>query len=546
MSGFSPTARLTAAEGAIAAGKLEDAVNLLSSSELDSVSSVVALRERLVDALLARASAHEAAGRYAEALTDLDRAAAVGARSEVVAGMRDWIRGVADREQRVRRQERQQVEAARARIDAGSLAAGREMLGDLDAKNTQVRRLQQAAEQRERDAERRIDEARRFLDASRFGQACEAILRALTANPKSDEAMKLASEAAREVIERVREAVSGGRLPAAFELFAQLGGIGQGLIERSEWERILKDLRSACESIGGSDWSAARRTILRLKSLLPDASWLSATAEQLTQLDDLIAAIHAGPLGALLVPGVPGATADRAARSALDGAGPAADPLGETTLLVDRAAATPAKRLPVSPALASLRCRLLVDGAGSFLVLRADRVTIGRAGAESPRDIPLMADLSALHAEIARIDEDYFLFARKPVIVNGREVPQRLLEDGDRIELARHVRLRFLLPSRRSASAVLELGGSQRLSGDVRRVILFDRHATMGPGPANHIVVPGAERTVAILERAGNLYVLPASERGAERESAETTALADGVPVEVAGLRIVMRVLNAP
>ncbi len=150
-----------------------------------------------------------------------------------------------------------------------------------------------------------------------------------------------------------------------------------------------------------------------------------------------------------------------------------------------------------------------------------------------------MADVSGIHAEIARVDDDYFLFARKPLQVNGRLTGQRLLEDGDRIELTRHARLMFRLPSRRSATAVLDLGGSLRLAGDVRRVVLFARHATIGPGPANHIVAPGAA-TLAIFERAGNLYARATSERGAEAQSGEARLLADGSPVELSGMRVVV------
>ncbi len=537
MLGSSLPARLKAIEEAMEAGRLDEARQLLAAPEVRDHARAGELRSRLAEALLARVRSHEAAGRYAEALLDLDRAAEAGAKTDVVATLRDWVRGVAAREQKAEMERRRRLEAARDRIDAGSLVAGREMLADLAA-DTQAERLQQAADQRERDARRRLDEARQMLDAGRYADASRALERARGLAPHAAELVRLEAEVVRQVIERVRGAMTAGRLDVARDLFTQLGNVGADLVERSECERILDDLQAAAEAIARADWSGAKRTVLRLKTRLPDSSWLVEAAEQLGQIDDLVTAVHAGPLGT--TPPVregPGGPKGRPSRES-----PAVrlQPPGlDETSMLPRPAASPA---PAAAGVPAAGFRLLVDGAGSFLILRQDRVTIGRAGGpDAPADIALQADLSAIHAEIARVDEDYFLFAHKPAMVNGRVVSQRLLEDGDRIELARHVRMTFHLPSRRSASAVLDLGGSQRLSGDVRRVVLFDRHATLGPTTSHHIVVPGSYGTVAVVERAGNLYARPASERGAEQGSGEAAPLTDGVPVEVAGMRIVMR-----
>ncbi|MGB9626908.1 MAG: hypothetical protein ACPMAQ_18805, partial [Phycisphaerae bacterium] len=69
------------------------------------------------------------------------------------------------------------------------------------------------------------------------------------------------------------------------------------------------------------------------------------------------------------------------------------------------------------------------------------------------------------------------------------------------------------------------------------------RHATMGPGPGHHIVVPGAYGGVALFERAGRLYVRPTGGRGAEQTTGESVLLRDGSPVEVAGMRMVAKEL---
>lgn len=535
MFGPSVSARLKTAEQAIEAGRLEDAQTALAAPDLQDQPRAAELRARLAEALLGRARTHEEAGRYAEALRDLDRATEAGATPEQVARLREWVRGVAGREQKADREHRQQVEAARDRIDAGSLAGGREILADLNTADTQVQRLQREAEQRERAAERSIEEARRFVEAGQFGPACRAWERARTDNPKAPALVDIEAQITRGLFDRVRTAAAAGRLDTVGDLLEQLGEVGRALPERTEWQRTLAEAQTAALAVSRADWATARRAVLRLKTRLADAQWVTQAAEQLDQLDELSTAVQAGPLGMTPRPSDTAGSADdtvmlpRANREI--GVRPPRDrAVSERSHSVER------------PATGVSKWQLLVDGAGSYLVLCQDRVTIGRAGGpDAEADIALMADISAVHAEIARVEDDYFLFARKPLLVNGRTVSQRLLENGDKIEFSRHARLTFRLPNRRSASAVLELGGSQRLAGDVRRVVLFDRHATMGPGPGNHVVVPGAYGAVAIFERAGNLYARPASERGTEQPAAEATLLADGAPIEVTGMRMVAK-----
>ncbi|MEM7235254.1 MAG: hypothetical protein AAF517_23950, partial [Planctomycetota bacterium] len=140
------------------------------------------------------------------------------------------------------------------------------------------------------------------------------------------------------------------------------------------------------------------------------------------------------------------------------------------------------------------RFLLWVDGIGTFLVLRSERVGIGRAGSSAQPDIELPADLEGVHAQILRVDHDYFLVAHGPVTVRGSAVNRHLLGDRDEFVLSKRSRLRFHLPSGLSTTAMIDLG-SQRLEGDVRRVILLDGHLIFGSGDtqekvACHLNVP--------------------------------------------------------
>jgi hypothetical protein len=130
---------------------------------------------------------------------------------------------------------------------------------------------------------------------------------------------------------------------------------------------------------------------------------------------------------------------------------------------------------------------LRVDGAGSSMVLRQDRITIGPISSADRPDLGLLADVSLPVVTIERSEGDYFLRAAAAVLVNDKPTTGKLLADGDKIALSPRCRLRFRLPSAASSTAVLELSTARLPEADVRRVILLDREMILGPGAAAHV-----------------------------------------------------------
>ena len=68
------------------------------------------------------------------------------------------------------------------------------------------------------------------------------------------------------------------------------------------------------------------------------------------------------------------------------------------------------------------RFLLWVDAVGGYLVCLDDRIILGRAGPDSPADVPLMGDLSRNHATLIRSGESYVLQAHHSSFVNGKPV----------------------------------------------------------------------------------------------------------------------------
>jgi hypothetical protein len=162
---------------------------------------------------------------------------------------------------------------------------------------------------------------------------------------------------------------------------------------------------------------------------------------------------------------------------------------------------------------------------------------MGRVACENPADVPIFSDLAERHANISRVDEDYFLFSAKDVEVGGKKTKHQLLRDGDRILLGRKAKLTFRMPTRTSATATLELSDSTKMPQDVRRVVLFHQHATIGQSANAHIYCRHAAPPLVLYERGGSLWIRPKSDGHVDREAKE---LPLGEPVEIGGVRLVL------
>lgn len=140
------------------------------------------------------------------------------------------------------------------------------------------------------------------------------------------------------------------------------------------------------------------------------------------------------------------------------------------------------------------RFLLWIDGVGGYLVCLAERVSLG----QSAVDIPLLADVSRLHAYLARDEEAYLLEALRPTRVNDQEVFKAVLNDGDLITLGTTCRLRFRLPVAGSLTARLEFASNHRLPVSLDGVILLAEACLLGPAGQAHIAVPDLNRCVAL------------------------------------------------
>jgi hypothetical protein len=150
---------------------------------------------------------------------------------------------------------------------------------------------------------------------------------------------------------------------------------------------------------------------------------------------------------------------------------------------------------------------LWIDGVGGYLLCLGPRVTFGQATADGSVDVPLLADLSRLHATVGRDGEGYVVESVRPLQVNGQTVTKATLAPGDRVTFGAACQFRFLLPVPVSTSARLELVSGHRLPVSVDGILLMAETLVLGPGPQAHVELPGVAKDLILYRHKDGLGV---------------------------------------
>lgn len=528
--------RLKAAENALRDGRLEEAYRLATATDVREHRRGAAVLASLTERFMERARNHYRADRFTEALLDLDRADAGGVMKKELAELRQQVHTVMGEVRRQENAREQRVDEARRRIEGGSLAAGRRILEHASQDNAAVERLRHEAEKRMGDLQQILEQAEQLLGHGQFAAAAERVLRAKRVDAHHAAVASIAAKLCSAVLESAKRSIVDGRLTRAADELACLGSLGADSPERREVETLLNLAERAAKCVAAGDPGEARAHVMSLQRLARKTNWVADALEQLQRWDEIQTTLRAGPLGSMMA-----ANGREVVRLAAT-----PGPGRIVANVVDRERGKPRRfddtiALPSKEAIGgngNAALLLLVDGGGSFLLLRPNRVGIGRAAADNPAEIPLIGDVAERHAFIERVDEDYFLFSSKEVEVGGRSVQSHLLKDQDRVVLGKKAKFMFRVPSRKCASAVLDLSDTTKMPNDVRRVVLFRQLATMGDGPHAHVRCRHAGPPLLLFERNGDLWV---RQQNDGRVDTAAQAVAIGKPVEIAGASFVVQ-----
>ena len=145
-----------------------------------------------------------------------------------------------------------------------------------------------------------------------------------------------------------------------------------------------------------------------------------------------------------------------------------------------------------------LRFLLWIDGVGGYLVCLGGRLTFGQATPDAHVDVPLVADVSRLHATLSRDSEGYVLEAVRAVQVNGQTLSRGLLRNGDRVTVGTSCQFLFRQPVPVSASARLDLVSGHRLPVGVDGVLLMADTLVLGAATQAHVTVPDLNEPIVL------------------------------------------------
>lgn len=515
--------RLKAAENALRGGRLDEAYRLATAPDLRDHRRAQKVLTKVAGKLVQRAKNHYDSGLYDEALADLNRAAAANIDHPEINRLRDEISEAA-RQSRYRRQrEQRRLGAARQRIEAGSLVGGQQLLDQADARDPQAEQLRRIADANAARARDEIVEAEKLLKQDEIGGAVERLRRARGLNAHDPKASELEGKIVKRLLDAAHDAVKEGRTDRAQAQLDLLRLLGRNDPRRHELERNLELIGRVARTAAAAQYDEALRVLRQLRHLLPDVRWLKEAEEQLLKLRDTRMNLLSGPLGIAAEsasgaqpPGQPVPVRGRAARA-----------IDQPTVRIASGApgpmafwggAVPGSEDGGLPA----RLLMLIDGVGSYLLLTQPRVSIGRltggpGSRDSVADIALLADISRHHADIARIEDDYFIFPHRDVLIDGEPTSHRLLFDKNRITLGKLARITYRLPNPRSSTAVLTLSDSVRMSHGVRDILLFNQLAVLGPGRQCHVRLPRVKDNLILYAQKGKLFMRPQPGRPEER-----------------------------
>jgi tetratricopeptide (TPR) repeat protein len=505
-------------EEAFEQGRLDEAYSVAQTAKRSTDSAVLEAVARLADALMVRGQEHLLARRFADALADFGRAGDCGHPLEKVAQWRKRAHEAAGHAQDLDRRKNVAVEEARNRLKDGDVAGAREARAAAPYHDTQVGEVSHAIHDQSGRSEQARDLAEQAWKDGRLAVAVEQVLLAGRLNANVAGLADLQRRIVETVLIEARRSFKEGNLSRAEHDMKSVKDIVRGNGEAQELERALETARQAARLVARADFSDALVLIDRLAAIEPQIVWIGQAREHLQAVEQQHRALLAGPLG-WLASSQPTAAPTREAAPTLAG--------GRQVNRIE----TPAVDSVDSLALGR-RLLLRIDGVGSFLLVRGDRVGIGRAGPDATADIPLISDLSERAAEIIRAGEDYFVMASGGVELAGRPVEYALLQDGDRVRVGRRVKLDFRRPSSKSTSAVLDFGEGVRMASDCRRVILWDGPVVMGAGKECHIRLPAGAASVVLIERGGRMFVKPAA------SASQIVPLPLGISVELGELRL--------
>jgi len=311
-------------------------------------------------------------------------------------------------------------------------------------------------------------------------QSAIARLDQLAQQGRLDATARRLREASRQVLEGLRRARRGqfGKAQTAYEAAARLCPDVKFFQQAqkacaADAERFAQMSRRLHEMVSQSKWNEALEAAEPLLRLAPD--YRPAREAQQRAWEEVGMHLDFSSAASWDSSGRSAAGAHQLARRAANSAnGSSGSPRGE-------------------------RFVLWVDAVGGYLVCRGDEIRIGQPTGDGRVDVPILADLSRVHAVLHRDGEGYLLEPVRATQVGGKAIQAITpLADGDLLELGSGVRLRFSRPHPLSRTARLDFLSRHRTQPAVDAILLMAESCVLGPKISSHVRCPDWSQEIVL------------------------------------------------
>ncbi|MFO0810625.1 MAG: hypothetical protein U0746_18515 [Gemmataceae bacterium] len=348
-----------------------------------------------------------------------------------------------------------------------------------------------------------VERAERHLKQENPAAAWDDLLRAEALAPADPGAVKLRQTLTRLAATELRGLLEAGEPQRAVEALARLGQHNVPASEFQALEDAVKDWILTRDLADRGEFALAAQMFTRVRRVITAGSGVerfqaelderqNRFQDSLPQLHDAVDQRRWRDVLQLADKVLATAPQHGEARKARGRAWKSQEP---ETIAEPRGSSSLDSTRPEEPTGPPKRFLLWIDGVGGYLVCLGNRISFG-AVAEANVDVPLLADLSRLHATLSRDGEGYVIESTRPLQVNGRSADKVALTPGDRVTLGSACQFLFQVPVPVSTSARLELVSGHRLPLSVDGILLMAETLVMGDGPQAHIVVPGLETNI--------------------------------------------------
>jgi tetratricopeptide (TPR) repeat protein len=464
--------RIRKAEVALKHGRLDEALQQVLVPDVRDHYRGQKLIAKLIPAFVSRGEKHLVDGRPDQALADFDRAENLAGNEPKIAQLKSAAQSAIREEVHRLRTQQNQIQQAKQLVAVGEYSLGQALCKDLATPDAV--QLSEELQWRKQTVGQLLESAKQSLRAGDLESAFPKAQQLLVESSRNREVADFLIQLTSQFAEQAKRLIADGRLEHARAHLSRAHTLSPNHTELRELSDTLEQCLHAASFLNHVDTHQLTRRLKALRQIIGASQWLDKAvkdAESLTQSLESLRAATGCLLEQTLVHQTPMPSASNEPQQRVMHISPATSPDVWTNAF-----------------------RLNVDEAGSFLVFRKHDIVMGPASQSHPVDLELQAPPTTPRVRIARSDGDYFLHADQSIMVNQQPTRDRLLQDGDRIQLGPRVAFRFRKPHAASGTANIELSSVTRLAPfSIRHIVLMDEALILGPQAGSHVVVPSAE-----------------------------------------------------